>query len=169
VDRVSYRPLSNPCRPPCRTNCHGSLNLTDDDRKHASATIRNREPVARVLQSVLPSSGLVLEVASGTGEHAVYFARQFPSLTWQPSDASRASLRSIKAWLAAENLSNVPSPVELDATRDAWPVGRCEAIVCINMLHISPWAATAGLMRGASRVRPCARRTALPLRSLHAW
>ena len=122
------------------------------DCQHAPATLRNREPIARVLRSVLPDSGLVLEVASGTGEHAVYCARAFPQLSWQPSDASPAALRSISAWLAAEAPANVQAPLELDATRHPWPLARADAVVCINMLHISPWAATIGLLRGAAGI-----------------
>jgi hypothetical protein len=91
-------------------------------------------------------------VASGTGEHVVYFARQFPGITWQPSDVSPPSLRSIAAWTAAEARPNVLPPLLLDVATDDWPLKRAKAIVCINMLHISPWAATWGLMRGASLV-----------------
>jgi Protein of unknown function (DUF938) len=124
----------------------------DPDRQHAPATLRNREPIATVLRSILPDSGLVLEVASGTGEHAVYFAQLFPGLAWQPSDPSPEALRSIQAWIEAEAVRNVRPPLELDAVRHPWPIEQADAVVCINLLHISPWAATTGLMRGAGSV-----------------
>lgn len=124
----------------------------DDERRHAPATARNREPILQVLGRVLPASGLVLEVASGSGEHAVHFARALPTLQWQPTDPSPDALRSIAAWSEAEGPANLLAPLALDAAGDAWPVERADAIVCINMIHISPWAATEGLMRGAGRI-----------------
>jgi SAM-dependent methyltransferase len=126
--------------------------MTEDHRRHAPATERNREPIAEVLAGVLPASGMVLEIASGTGEHALHFARRFPALTWQPSDPSPDALRSIAAWSEAEPLANLAAPLELDAASSPWPVGKADAIVCINMIHISPWEATTGLMRGAATV-----------------
>jgi hypothetical protein len=123
-----------------------------DDRQHAPATLRNREPIAAVLRSHLPPSGLVFEVASGTGEHIVHFAGAFPALTWQPSDCSPAALESIAAWRAAAACANVEAPLALDAASADWPIVRADAVVCINMVHISPWAATVGLLRGAGRV-----------------
>ena len=125
---------------------------SDDDRQYAPATARNRGPILNVLQSILPLSGPVLEVASGTGEHVVHFARAFPMLEWQPSDPSREARRSIDAWIAAEGLENVRSPLDLDAACDNWPIDHATAVVCINMIHISPWASTEGLMRGANRI-----------------
>ena len=124
----------------------------DADRQHAPATQRNREAILGVLRAVLPPSGLVLEVASGTGEHAVFFARQLPALTWQPSDPSPDARRSIAAWTAAEGLANIAPPLDLDAARPVWPIERADALVCINMLHISPWEATQGLLQGAGRI-----------------
>jgi hypothetical protein len=123
-----------------------------DDRRYAPATARNREPILEVLRGVLPASGLVLEIASGTGEHAVHFARALPGLTWQPTDPSADARRSIAAWLDAEDLANVLPPLDLDVTAAAWPVAQAEAVTCINMIHISPWEATEGLMRGAGRI-----------------
>ncbi|HEX8645230.1 MAG TPA: DUF938 domain-containing protein [Allosphingosinicella sp.] len=120
-------------------------------KRHAPATERNREPLAEVLRDVLPGSGTVLEVASGTGEHAAYFAALFPHLTWQPSDTDPDALNSIEAWAADGNAPNLRPPVVLDAA-GTWPVESAEAILCVNMVHISPWAATVGLMRGAGRV-----------------
>lgn len=124
----------------------------NDERQYAPAASRNREPILSVLRSILPNSGLVLEVASGTGEHIVHFARALPMLTWQPSDPSEGARRSIAAWVAAEGLNNLCPPLDLDAVRDRWPVDHAAALVCINMIHISPWVATEGLMAGAGRI-----------------
>lgn len=122
-------------------------------KRHAPATERNREPLAEVLRQVLPASGTVLEVASGTGEHAAYFARLFPHLLWQPSDCDPDSLNSIEAWAADSDAANLLPPVVLDAA-GTWPLDAADAILCVNMVHISPWSATVGLMRGAGRVLP---------------
>ena len=119
-------------------------------RRHAPATLRNREPIAAVLAEALPACGLVLEVASGSGEHAAFFAERFPDLTWQPSDPDAAALASIAEWCAG--LANVLPPLALDAADAAWPVAAADAILCINMVHISPWEATLGLMAGAARL-----------------
>jgi hypothetical protein len=123
-----------------------------DEKRHAPATARNREPILRVLERVLPASGLVLEVASGSGEHAVHFARALPALQWQPTDPSPEALCSIAAWIAAEGPANLLAPLALDAAGGDWPIERADGIVCINMIHISPWAATEGLMRGAGKI-----------------
>jgi SAM-dependent methyltransferase len=122
-------------------------------KRHAPATERNRDPIAAVLREVLPPSGLVLEVASGTGEHAAYFARLFPALDWQPSDPDPNALTSIESWAADAGAPNLLPPVELDAA-GTWPIERADAVVCINMVHISQWAATLGLMAGAARLLP---------------
>jgi SAM-dependent methyltransferase len=120
-------------------------------KRHAPATERNRAPIAAVLREVLPAHGLVLEVASGTGEHAAYFARLFPALDWQPSDPDPDALNSIEAWVADAELPNLREPVQLDAA-GTWPIARAEAVLCINMVHISPWTATLGLLGGAAGV-----------------
>lgn len=119
-----------------------------EDRRSSPSAARNREPILAVLRRVLPARGRVLEIAAGTGEHAVHFASALPELTWQPTDPDAASRRSIAAWQAEAGLPNLLPPLALDVTRD-WPEGEVDAIVCINMLHISPWAATAALMAGA--------------------
>ncbi len=119
-------------------------------RRFAPAAARNRDPILDVLRPLLPAAGTVLELASGTGEHIVHFARAVPHLTWQPSDPSPEARASIAAWIAAEALANVRSPLDLDASAPAWPLGTVDAVLCINMVHISPWAATEGLMRGAA-------------------
>ena len=122
-------------------------------KRHAPATERNRDPIAAVLREVLPPRGLVLEVASGTGEHAAYFARLFPALEWQPSDPDPGALNSIEAWGADARLPNLREPVELDAA-GTWPVVAADAVLCINMVHISPWRTTLGLLAGAGRLLP---------------
>lgn len=128
--------------------------MSDDARQSAPAAQRNRDPILAVLREELPASGLVLEVASGTGEHAAYFAKALPGLTWQPSDPSPEALASIAAWREAEGPENLLAPLELDAASDIWPLASAAAMVCINMVHISPWESTEGLMRGAGRVLP---------------
>ena len=122
-------------------------------KRHAPATERNRDAIAAVLRDVLPAHGLVLEVASGTGEHAVHFARLFPTLQWQPSDPDPDALNSIEAWAADAGLPNLRPPVELDAA-GTWPIAGADAVMSINMVHISPWRATLGLIAGAARVLP---------------
>ncbi len=122
-------------------------------RRHAPATLRNRDAIADVLARELPETGSVLEVASGSGEHAVYFAQKFPALRWQPSDPDEDAIASIAAWSADHAGGNLAPPVMLDAQiPDGWPVTAADAIVCINMVHISPWAATRGLFAGAARI-----------------
>lgn len=105
-----------------------------------------------MLRSALPARGLVLEVASGSGEHIVHFARTFPELLWQPSDPEPSALRSIEAWRVESGLTNLLPPVPLDARAGPWPFAAADAILAINMVHISPWAATVGLIRGAGRL-----------------
>ncbi len=126
----------------------------NDQRRSAPATARNRDPILEVLRRLLPSRGLVLEIASGSGEHAVHFARHLPGLTFQPTDPDAGAVASIAAWIVAEGLENVRAPVELDAASPQWPVTQADAVVCINMIHISPWAATQGLLRGAAAILP---------------
>ncbi|RNJ61973.1 MAG: DUF938 domain-containing protein [Porphyrobacter sp. IPPAS B-1204] len=122
-------------------------------KQHAPAAIRNREPIAGVLSRELPASGTVLETAAGTGEHAVFFAERFPALQWQPTDPSPEALASIAAYREEYAGSNLLAPLLLDACApDIWPVGEAAAILCINMVHISPWEATLGLFRGAARL-----------------
>ena len=121
-------------------------------KRHAPATGRNREPIAAVLSEELPLAGTVLEIASGSGEHAVHFARRFPDHRWQPSDPDPQALASIAAWREESGLANLAQPVELDASSQHWPLDRADAIVCINMVHISPLGATEGLLDGADRL-----------------
>ncbi|HET9460249.1 MAG TPA: DUF938 domain-containing protein [Sphingomicrobium sp.] len=122
------------------------------DRRSAPAALRNREPIAEVLAEWLPARGLVLEVASGTGEHAVFFAARFPRLEWQPSDLDPAALQSIRAWVREARLDNVRDPLLLDASSAHWPVTRADAVLSINMVHISPCSSALGLLDGAARL-----------------
>jgi SAM-dependent methyltransferase len=124
--------------------------MSDDPRRFAPATERNRAPILEALRRVLPPSGLVLEVASGTGEHCAFFAAALPGLEWQPTDPDAEGRASIDAWCAG--LANVRPALALDAAAEGWQVARAEAVLCVNMIHIAPWAATVGLMRGAGRV-----------------
>lgn len=126
----------------------------DDARRSAPAALRNREPIAEVLAEWLPPSGLVLEIASGSGEHAIHFAKEFPGLEWQPSDAHADALASIAAWRTAAGLPNVRAPLTIDAASADWPIGKADALLNINMVHISPWASALGLIAGAARVLP---------------
>ena len=123
-------------------------------RRSAPAALRNREPISVVLGEWLPKNGLVLEIASGTGEHVVYFAERFPGLEWQPSDINADALRSITAWHGATGLQNVRVPIELDASAAGWPIESADCVLSINMVHISPWASALGLLDGAARLLP---------------
>jgi cyclopropane fatty-acyl-phospholipid synthase-like methyltransferase len=121
-----------------------------DRRQFAPATQRNREPILAVLRRALPSKAAVLEIASGTGQHAVFLASALPGARWQPSDRDDDSLASITAWIASEGCTNVAPPVRLDVTAELWRVGVFDAIFVANLIHIAPWRACAGLMRGAA-------------------
>lgn len=125
---------------------------TTDHRAYAPATARNREPILAVLSRVLPPSGLVLEVSSGTGEHAAFLAAALPHLAWQPTDRDERALLSIAAHRDAVGLANLLPPLTLDASSPDWPVAQADAVVCINMIHIAPWTACEGLMAGAARI-----------------
>jgi SAM-dependent methyltransferase len=126
--------------------------LTAGSRRSAPAALRNREPIADVLDQWLPPSGLVLEIASGTGEHAIYFAERFPKLEWQPSDIHPDALASIAAWRQESALPNVRAPLILDASEADWRIDHAGAVLSINMVHISPWTSALGLLDGARRV-----------------
>jgi SAM-dependent methyltransferase len=123
-------------------------------KREAPAAARNREPIAAVLAEELPASGTVLEIASGTGEHAIHFAARFPHLTWQPSDPDAEARESIAAWAVDSGLANLAPPLAIDAASARWPVSDVAALVCINMVHISPIAASEGLLRMAGRLLP---------------
>lgn len=123
-----------------------------DELLHSPATERNKKPILEVLRHILPSTGLILEIASGTGQHVVHFARELPNLFWQPTDPDEASRATIVARLRAANLDNVKEPMALDVLSTHWPVNLSDAILCINMIHISPWAATEALFLKAKHV-----------------
>jgi Protein of unknown function (DUF938) len=138
-----------------------------DSRKFAPATQRNREPILSVLREVLPQKGLVVEISSGSGEHAVYFAPQFPRHYWLPSDPDPTALESIRAWQQEQPTQTLLPPISLDVSQPHWPESVRQlltqppfidipiaAIVNINMIHISPWSATLGLMAGAEALLP---------------
>lgn len=119
---------------------------------HAPATLRNRDAIAAILAQELPPSGLVLEVASGSGEHVIHFAGLFPRLDWQPTDPDPVALGSITAWSEEARLPNLRAPLALDAASAIWPITQADALLCINMTHISPWESTLGLFAGAARL-----------------
>ncbi|HEY3596076.1 MAG TPA: DUF938 domain-containing protein [Paraburkholderia sp.] len=120
-----------------------------DPREHSPSAERNRDAILAVLQPVLPPSGTVLEIASGTGQHTIHFAAALPSLVWQPSDPDDDARASIAAWTERAGLTNVRAPLDLDVGRTPWGVDAADALICINMVHISPWAASEALFDGA--------------------
>ena len=119
-----------------------------------SAAERNKAPILEVLARVLPKRGLVLEVASGTGQHVTHFARALPDLTWQPSDPDAELRRSIDLRVREEQLSNVKPAIDLDVGRLPWPLPKADAAVCINMIHVAPCSATLALFEGAKALLP---------------
>ena len=124
--------------------------MNGDARRHSPAAERNRAPILAELQRLLPRTGSMLEIASGTGQHAAHFAAALPGWRWQPSDGEAESLASISTWCAG--LANVLPPLHLDVMAETWPVAEgFDAIFCANLLHISPWPACVALMRGAAR------------------
>ena len=123
-----------------------------DDRLYAPATQRNRDFILDVLRDVLPTTGVILEIASGSGEHIVHFAKNLPSLVFQPSDPDADARLSVAAWANATGVTNVRAPIALDASNPVWPIASADGILCINMIHISPWEATVGLINGAAAV-----------------
>jgi SAM-dependent methyltransferase len=128
---------------------------TAEARQFSPSAARNRGPIREVLTRVLPKRGLALEIGSGTGEHAVCFAKAFPKLVWLPSDPDMGSRASIEAWIVTEQLANVRAPVAIDACRETWDVEDCapfDAMISLNMIHIAPWEAALGLLAGAGRL-----------------
>ncbi|TCW85407.1 SAM-dependent methyltransferase [Burkholderia sp. SRS-46] len=130
----------------------GTIPVDPSLRLSAPAAERNRAPILDVLRRVLPASGDVLEIASGTGQHVVHFAAGLPGLRWHPSDPDAQARQSIAAWVAHTALPNVDAPRAFDVRDAAWPFATLDAIVCINMIHIAPWACADALFAGASRV-----------------
>jgi SAM-dependent methyltransferase len=123
-------------------------------KRTAAAADRNKEPIAEALAQVLPPAGLILEVASGTGQHAAFLAGRFPGCAFQPSDLDEGALASVAAWRAEAALPNLRPPIRLDAASEGWPIAAADAVLCINMIHIAPWAACLGLLRGSARILP---------------
>lgn len=135
----------------------GVCNLDGVTRRFAEAADENKDELLGALAPVLeglPPGALVLEVASGTGQHAAYLAPRLPGLRWQPTDRDPGALESIAAWAAHEGAANVLPPLLLDVTSGRWPVERADAVVCVNMIHIAPWEACLGLLEGAARLLP---------------
>lgn len=123
-------------------------------KRHAPSAARNRQPILDVLQRHLPARGLVLEVASGSGEHVAHFAAALPGLVFQPSDPDPDARASVDDWIATLDLANVRPALVLDAAAPHWPIEHADAVVCINMIHIAPWQAATGLIAGAARLLP---------------
>jgi len=123
-------------------------------KREAPAAARNRQPILDVLQPRLPAKGLVLEIASGTGEHIVHYAAARPDLTFQPSDPDAGARASVDDWVRTLGLGNVRPALEVDVTKAAWPIERADAVLCCNMIHIAPWEAATGLIAGAARLLP---------------
>jgi hypothetical protein len=123
-------------------------------RQYAPATLRNRDFILDVLRDVLPMTGVILEIASGSGEHIVHFAKNLPSLVFQPSDPDPDARLSIAAWVKVTGVTNVRAPIALDASNQVWPIASADGIICINMIHISPWEATLGLIKAADAILP---------------
>ncbi len=130
--------------------------VDEQAKRFAPATERNRDVIVDALRPLLPTTGIALEIASGSGEHILHFAQAFPNVTWQPSDPDPEARASIAAWCAQVKLPNVLAPVALDASAITWPAAgaRANVVLCINMVHISPWSATLGLLRGAAVALP---------------
>lgn len=137
---------------------HDALDKLDlagaDPRLHAPATQRNRESILEALMRLLPAEGTVLELASGTGEHAVWFAQHLRPLIWQPSDADPEMRASIAAHARAQGVATIRDPLSLDVTERPWSIARADAAVCINLIHIAPWAVAEDLFAGAGEVLP---------------
>ena len=130
------------------------MSAASDPRLYHAHVARNREPILAVLRRVLPAEGLVVEIASGSGEHAVFFAESLPSLSWQPTDIEAGALASIAAHRAAADLVNLLAPLLLDTLAEPWPVAYADAVICSNMIHIAPWAVAESLLRNAGRILP---------------
>jgi SAM-dependent methyltransferase len=124
----------------------------DDGRWFTGSVERNKDPILNLLKRVLPQTGLILEIGSGTGQHVAHFAKALPELTWQPSDPDHELRQSIRSWTKSESLDNVRAPIDLEVCRLPWPLMRAHAVLCVNMIHVAPWAATHALFSGAKCV-----------------
>jgi SAM-dependent methyltransferase len=130
------------------------MSAASDPRLYHPHVARNRKPILDVLRRVLPPRGLVLEVASGSGEHAAFFADALPSVSWQPTDIDAQALASMAAFRASAGVPNLLAPARLDVTSAQWPIDRADAIVNCNMIHIAPWTVCESLIAGAERILP---------------
>jgi hypothetical protein len=130
------------------------MNTPSEKARHFPATARNRDVIADVLRRYLPATGTVLEIGSGSGEHSIYFAGLFPNLRWQPSDPDHLNLESIAAWRETAGTDNLCAPLPINASDVILPIDSADAMMCINVIHISPWDATEGLMRNAAKLLP---------------
>jgi SAM-dependent methyltransferase len=131
------------------------MNSLPENARHFPATARNREAIADLLKRYLPERGTVLEIGSGSGEHALYFSDLFPDLTWQPSDPDPLNLESIRVWVeTVPDRQNLLAPLALNASDVLLPIDQADAVICVNVIHISPWDATEGLMRNAAALLP---------------
>lgn len=127
---------------------------TTDQKRYSPACERNKNAILEVLREIMPSTGTILEIACGPGQHSVHFAAGFPGVKWQPSDIDPTSITSTLAWRAEADVPNLLDPVILDATEVQWPLDHADGIICCNMIHISPWEVTLGLLDGAARILP---------------
>lgn len=121
-------------------------------KQNNPSAVRNRDEILEVIPRFLPKSGLILEIAAGTGQHCIHFAPHFPGVTWQPSDRKPEALASISAYVAEANIPQLRPPMELDVTWESWPVSEVAGMLCINMVHASTWESSLGLLSGAARV-----------------
>ena len=128
------------------------MNARSQPRAHAPATLRNREPILAELRRVLPSRGLLLEIASGTGEHAAFMTPQLTGLEWQPSDTRAEALDEIDGYARDSSCARIRPAIRLDVTAPQWPLAQADAVFCANMIHIAPWAAAEGLFTGAGKI-----------------
>jgi hypothetical protein len=127
-----------------------------DDHRYAPATLHNRDFILDVLRDVLPTTRVILEVASGSGEHVVHFARNLPNLVFQPSDPDPDARLSVAAWVKATGVTNVRAPIAWTPCIRFWPIASADTIMCINMIHISPWEGRLGLTNGGAATLPWA-------------
>lgn len=125
-----------------------------DARLNAPAALRNRDLILDVLRAHLPAQGLVLEIASGSGQHCIRFGEELSHHIFQPSDPNPAARASINAWIRDTGATNVRQALALDATAELWPIEAADAIFCINMIYIAPWRAACGLFAGGARLLP---------------
>jgi hypothetical protein len=126
--------------------------MSEDARRYAPSSARNRDALLQVLKLILPQTGTILEIASGTGEHACYFAPAFGAAIWQPTDADESAIASINAHREADSPANLAPPLRLNVMESKWKVNAADAVLCVNMVHITPWVCCKNLLRGCAHV-----------------